>query len=97
MKSIVEVRKPLYYVLVQNLQTPYIFFDKRLKLFSTGGKNKKWSDGNIHCLQFPETTISIYLFILSRNAEINSPCRNENYQWKAAWLPVTSVRDAMLK
>jgi len=63
MKSIVEVRKPLYYVLVQNLQTPYIFFDKPLKLFSTGGKNKKWSDGNATVYSFLKLqSVFIYLY-----------------------------------
>jgi hypothetical protein len=98
MKSIVEVQKLLYYTLVQNLQTPYIFFDKRLKLFSTGSKNQKWSDGNAIVYSLLKLqSVFIYLFILSQNVEINSPCRKENYQWKTAWIPVTSVRDAMLK
>jgi ABC-type lipoprotein release transport system permease subunit len=46
MKSIVEVRENLILYMSAISKNTFIFFDKRLKLFSTDSKNQKWSDCN---------------------------------------------------
>ena len=46
MKFLVEVRENLIYCVTAKSKTLYIFFDKRLKLFSTVSKNQKWSERN---------------------------------------------------
>ena len=94
MKSIVEVRETLTLCVRVKSITHYIFAINGWNCFQEVVRIR--SEVTVTLFSSTYGIYNQYLFILPWSEEINRPWRKENDQWKAAWLPVTSERVAML-